>query len=383
MADDLTGEDYQDLQDAHAHLRAIGDPRADKLHSYLSSAGYPPAPAPPLPMQLQGQGNGEPEQGFMSRLMFGPTAATMGLPPETKVLDQSPFFVPTPGSALAKGVGGALSGAYSASKEIPLVGKFLRIPEAVYKGASEAINPPVEPFPVGKGTGTKYGGPMRPEYGPAKPMPSVTPTAPPAGYTPGSVPEPITPFAPGKGTGTKYGGPIAPEYKAYPSKPVNPTVPPSGYTPTTPEPITPYPVGKGTGTKYGGSRTDVFGKPGKIIPRGQFTPPPEPSGPEINIEGVGPVRPIQTGPVNVPGATPQTVTPFKAEEAVTDAVRKAEMNKSIHARIQELNLPGSPSGQKAPGLARSLAKSRFGKDYSNLSYEEMADLWNHLPTLAK
>jgi hypothetical protein len=60
-------------------------------------------------------------------------------------------------------------------------------------------------------------------------------------------------------------------------------------------------------------------------------------------------------------------------------VDKFELNRMIHARAQELHLPGSPSGQSGHPQLHRTAQSVFGvKSFSDLSIEQMRKLYDHL-----
>lgn len=100
---------------------------------------------------------------------------------------------------------------------------------------------PVTPMKPGKGTGTKFGGPTKPEYVVGRNVPRK------------GLPEPSA-APPGKGTGTPYGGPAEVEY-SQPGKPIPRAVPRE--TPT----VTPTKPGGGTGTKYGGPTEPEYSSP--------------------------------------------------------------------------------------------------------------------------
>jgi hypothetical protein len=72
-----------------------------------------------------------------------------------------------------------VKGLYSGAKDIPLVGKIVKLPEAMIRGAAGEINPEPSPFPAGKGTGTKFGGRASEDY------------SPPGGKGGGSAPRPM------------------------------------------------------------------------------------------------------------------------------------------------------------------------------------------------
>ena len=56
-----------------------------------------------------------------------------------------------------------------------------------------------------------------------------------------------------------------------------------------------------------------------------------------------------------------------------------EMTRLIHARAQELNLPGSPAGRSAHPQLSLAAKVHFGKkSFSELSVDQMKTLYHYL-----
>ena len=58
---------------------------------------------------------------------------------------------------------------------------------------------------------------------------------------------------------------------------------------------------------------------------------------------------------------------------------KMEINRAIHARVQEWDLPGSPAGQKAPGMLSKVAQSNYGtKNFWALSPDQMMEIHEYL-----
>lgn len=61
---------------------------------------------------------------------------------------------------------------------------------------------------------------------------------------------------------------------------------------------------------------------------------------------------------------------------------KVEMNRMLHAKVQRMNLPGSPAGQKAPGFLSTKAMQIYNKSWDDLTIDEMKDLYNRLDSFA-
>lgn len=60
-------------------------------------------------------------------------------------------------------------------------------------------------------------------------------------------------------------------------------------------------------------------------------------------------------------------------------VDKFELNRMIHARAQELALPGSTAGKNGHQMLSLAAKSHFGtKSFSELSLENMRKLYDFM-----
>jgi hypothetical protein len=73
-----------------------------------------------------------------------------------------------------------------------------------------------------------------------------------------------------------------------------------------------------------------------------------------NGEFRNPVQPIS--PEGGPMPTNASAQPMGAEE----------MNRELHAMVQQLDLPGSPPGQKPTGMLTKSAKDAFGQDYADI-----------------
>ncbi len=60
-------------------------------------------------------------------------------------------------------------------------------------------------------------------------------------------------------------------------------------------------------------------------------------------------------------------------------VDKFELNRMLHARAQELNLPGSPAGKNGHQMLSLAARSHYGvKSFSELSVPQMKNLYDFL-----
>ncbi len=60
-------------------------------------------------------------------------------------------------------------------------------------------------------------------------------------------------------------------------------------------------------------------------------------------------------------------------------IDRFELNRMIHARAQELALPGSPAGKNGHQMLSLAAKSHFGtKSFSELSLENMRKLYDFM-----
>lgn len=60
-------------------------------------------------------------------------------------------------------------------------------------------------------------------------------------------------------------------------------------------------------------------------------------------------------------------------------VDKFEMNRMIHARAQELALPGSPAGSNGHSLLSNTARQHFGvSSFSQLNVDQMKKLYEFL-----
>jgi hypothetical protein len=62
-----------------------------------------------------------------------------------------------------------------------------------------------------------------------------------------------------------------------------------------------------------------------------------------------------------------------------EPIDKFEMNRLIHARAQEFELPGSPAGKNAHAQLSQAAKDAFGvKSFSDLDVKQMRELYDFL-----
>ena len=60
-------------------------------------------------------------------------------------------------------------------------------------------------------------------------------------------------------------------------------------------------------------------------------------------------------------------------------IDKFEMNRLIHARAQEMNLPGSPAGTNGHPQLSAVAKAKYGaKSFSDLSTQQMRELYDYM-----
>ncbi len=60
---------------------------------------------------------------------------------------------------------------------------------------------------------------------------------------------------------------------------------------------------------------------------------------------------------------------------------KFELNRMLHARAQELNLPGSPAGKNGHQMLSLAARSHWGvKSFSELNADQMRTLYDFLDT---
>lgn len=432
---DLTVEDYQDLQDAHAHLSALGDPRADRLKSYLSAAGYPPAPTAPLPAGLKQNGDTtyddssvqaarqrykdafrqEAPEGYPHHmpgtgldelsgaslgtgLLAAPLATGVGMVAGPVVQTGAAALGLGPVASTVAGMGagaiaggatagmrGLASGASSAeSGGLPQLSRVARFGAHLVPGgrtmvrAYDALSDMVQ-------SPTKVTAPPPPiRWSPPPPEPVRYPAPPLQGHSLQTevppVQYPVPPIKWPQQPAPAKTNPVPPvRWNPQPSEPTQYPVPPlrgSSLSPeAAPTPPTPAPPLRWNPTAPA---------PAKGMPAPQLRWNPStaaPDEPPIMIEGIGPVRPMTPrGPVNVPGSVPQTVSPIGEPVQPLD---KVEMNRMLHAKVQRLNLPGSPAGQKAPGFLTDAAKSKFNTGYDALTLDQMRQLYEHLDTLSK
>ena len=58
------------------------------------------------------------------------------------------------------------------------------------------------------------------------------------------------------------------------------------------------------------------------------------------------------------------------------------MNRMLHAKVQRLNLPGSPAGKRAPGFLTQKARDIYNKSWDDMNLDDMRDLYNKLDSFA-
>ena len=94
---------------------------------------------------------------------------------------------------------------------------------------------------------------------------------------------------------------------------------------------------------------------------------PLPSGRDPNsIFRSGSIQPVEGGPVPIQPLPP---------------IDKFEMNRMIHARAQEIDLPGSPAGKNAHPQLSLAAQSNYGaKSFADLTVDQMRKIYDYLST---
>jgi hypothetical protein len=280
--------------------------------------------------------------------MLGDLAPTLGtkLPPET---------VPAVGTAAKGAVKGAAKAAlqpstytlpgmglllgHTRAAEIAAIPSALKVGAAAVRGAKSAL--------------TKRAVDLATEPPPTPPNPA-SPSL-----------KPVLPFSRefwhyGKATPTFWGGKSLPEVPgaAAPAQAAAPAAPV--------EPVTPQV-----------SLDDIaLGQTGKKFAR--LSPDDQASVRDL-FQRINKVPAGNAAPAATPA--PQTARPAQSPPFLP-ALDRVEMNRMLHAKAQQLNLPGSPPGVRAPGFLGGLAREHFQKPYESLNLDQMKQLYNLLDTKA-
>ena len=375
MADQLSVDDLRALQAAYEHLAQLGDSRASKVYAYIQSqsvpgmeklGGVPPGPAPSSDAvqpinRLTGQPLGPslgPETSFpkmAGQILASPVTGLTSIPgqikdyfsghwqpplpegePITQAMGNAAMAMLPPAESVAPsaaGLRGAAGAGYDAIKQIPMVGKIIRIPEAIYKG-----------YKAGAGglTEEELSSPLGYKTSPGQKMgvPDI-----PLGYkTP--MGQKLTP------TPEKY------EFPSYLNAPAPDII--KG------RPITTQRMPWSPPTATSLPPLEDLNRPlGYKMPPGQKMTPldkPEMAG--------GTPEPVPTAEQ----AAAMKETPFKP-------VDWPEMNRMIHATATDVELPGSPPGVKpGKGQISGLAQQMFKKSYRSLTPDEMKMMHERIRT---
>jgi|ERR1700723_148758 len=347
MADELSPDDLQTLQQVHQHLLASGDPRAPLLTKYLSSSG--------LPMTGAYQPDINKAFDYPNR-----NPADSNLMDASKMAWEAKYGFPPPADI---GTG------------IPGGGSEMSVPSAMLAGAGLISNPASTVTGLATAGAAHKGAKMlgAPDWGAdlAGAVGGVV-----GGVGASRIGSAIQGLSDSDASLLPFGK-LAKRYLTHLAD--KNTVPVYG-------PTTSFTASKpGVGEPVVGDTTSFSTGPVQPVtgPTSSFTATnskfPRPISTEDSLSNVKSfLQPVGNGELAQPGGIP----PVKpAGDTATLTLPRSQVNAGLHVHAQELNLPGYPAGVKATPDIRLAVKSNFGHNsIADASAAELQKIDDYLMT---